>query len=53
LPEPERQLLRLEVISRIKPYSDEWRRDTVKEIRQLLSAALDLQLYGTAELNPD
>ena len=52
LPESERQLLRLEVISRIKPYSDEWRKDTVKEIRQLLSDALELPLFRTVEPNP-
>ncbi|HEY7338894.1 MAG TPA: thioredoxin family protein [Bryobacteraceae bacterium] len=42
LPEPERQTLLREVISIIKPHSDQWRRDTVKEIRQLLSEALNL-----------
>jgi hypothetical protein len=42
LPEPERQILLREIISLIKPYSDQWRKDAVKEIRQLLSAALGL-----------
>jgi Thioredoxin len=40
LVDPERQLFLQEVISRIEPYADEWRRDAVKEIRQLLTAAL-------------
>lgn len=35
------ELLR-ELISRIRPYSDSWRKDAIKEIRQLLSAALHL-----------
>jgi len=42
LPELERQILRRELISIIKPYSDQWRRDTVKEIRRLLSEGLGL-----------
>jgi hypothetical protein len=40
LPDAERQMFRHEVISRIRPYSDQWRKDAVKEMRQLLSAAL-------------
>ena len=40
LPDPEQQTFRHEVISRIRPYSDQWRKDAVKEMRQLLSAAL-------------
>ena len=42
LPDLERQILLRELISIIKPYSDQWRRDTVKEIRQLLSEGLGL-----------
>ena len=42
LEDPQRQLYLEEVIARIQPYSDQWRRDAVKEIRQLLSMALDL-----------
>jgi len=42
LPELERQILLRELISIIKPYSDQWRRDTVKEIRRLLSEGLGL-----------
>lgn len=42
LPEPERQTFLRELISTIRPYSDQWRKDSVKEVRQLLSEALDL-----------
>ena len=42
LQDPQRQLYLEEVIARIQPYSDQWRRDAVQEIRQLLSMALDL-----------
>lgn len=42
LQDPQRQAFLEEVITRIQPYSDQWRRDAVKEIRQLLSAALPL-----------
>ncbi len=40
LPDPERQAFLQEVISTIEPYTDQWRKDAVKEMRQLLSAAL-------------
>jgi hypothetical protein len=43
LQDPERQLFLKEVIPAIEPRSDDWRKDAVKEIRQLLSAALKLQ----------
>ena len=42
LPDSERQVFLQEVISRIEPYADQWRRDAVKEIRQLLATALHL-----------
>jgi hypothetical protein len=42
LPDPERQVFLLEVISRIEPHADQWRRDAVKEIQQLLATALHL-----------
>jgi hypothetical protein len=42
LQDPERQLFLKEVIAAIEPQGDVWRRDAVKEIRQLLSAALSL-----------
>jgi len=42
LQDPQRQQFLEEVIARIQPYSDQWRRDAIKEIRQLLSLALEL-----------
>jgi hypothetical protein len=39
---PQKQAFLQEVISRIEPFTDEWRKDAVKEIRQLLSEALKL-----------
>jgi hypothetical protein len=38
----EKQAFLIEVISRIEPFSDQWRRDAVKEIRQLLAVALQI-----------
>jgi Thioredoxin len=42
LQDPQRRQFLEEVIARIQPYSDQWRRDAVKEIRELLSKALEL-----------
>jgi hypothetical protein len=42
LADPARQEFLLDVISRIEPHADQWRRDVVKEIRQLLASALHL-----------
>ena len=42
LPDPERQEFLREVIARIQPYSDQWRADAIKEMRRLLSKALNL-----------
>ena len=42
LPNPQGQVFLQEVISRIEPHTQQWRRDAVKEIRQLLAAALRL-----------
>jgi hypothetical protein len=42
LQDPLRQEFLQEVIARIEPYSEEWRKDAVKEIRQLLAAALHI-----------
>jgi hypothetical protein len=42
LPDSERQVFFQEVISRIESHAEQWRRDAVKEIRQLLAAALRL-----------
>ena len=46
LPDAQRQSFLQEVIAIIAPYSDQWRRDAVKEIRELLSAALQLPNRG-------
>ncbi len=46
LQDPERQALLNELILRIAPFSDQWRREAVKEIRQLLSSAVDLPDAG-------
>jgi hypothetical protein len=40
--DPARQEFLLDVIARIEPLADQWRRDAVKEIRQSLAAALHL-----------
>jgi glutaredoxin len=42
LQDPERQQFLQEVIARILPFTDQWRRDAVKEIHQLLREALHL-----------
>ena len=42
LQDPERQTFLQEVISRIEPQADQWRKDAVKEMRQLLATALHL-----------
>ncbi len=39
LQDPERQLYLQEVISSIEPHADQWRRDVVREIRQLLGGS--------------
>jgi hypothetical protein len=41
-PEDRRQELLREVIAKIQPRTDDWRKETIKEMRQLLSAALHL-----------
>ena len=41
-PEDRRQELLRGVVAKIQPRSDDWRREAIKEIRQLLSAALHL-----------
>ncbi len=43
LKDPERQTFLLDVIARIQPHSDQWRRDAIREMRQMLAAALNLQ----------
>jgi hypothetical protein len=42
LPDAERQALLKEVIPRVLPVADQWRRDAVKEMRQLLAKALSI-----------
>ncbi len=42
LVDPDRQRFLLEVIAQIEPFADQWRRDAVKEIRQLLADALQI-----------
>lgn len=42
VPDDVRQTFLAEVISRIVPHSDQWRRDAIKEMRQLLSKALNI-----------
>jgi len=42
LPEADRQAFLKELIPRIQPHSNQWRRDAIKEMRQLLSSALSV-----------
>ena len=42
LADADRQVFLREVIARIRPHSDQWRRDAIKEIRELLAAALKI-----------
>lgn len=42
LVDPQGQPFLLEVIERIDPFADQWRRDAVKEIRQLLAGVLHI-----------
>jgi hypothetical protein len=46
LPDPDRQSFLKEIIAEVEPLSDAWRKDAVKEIRQLLSAALKVSDAG-------
>jgi hypothetical protein len=46
LPDSERQVFLREVIAKIRPYIDRWRKDAIKEIRELLSAALKIPNAG-------
>ena len=41
-PEDKRQEFLREVIAKLQPRSDDWRKEAIKEMRQLLSAALHL-----------
>jgi hypothetical protein len=42
LPDADRQALLKEVIARVHPFGDQWRRDTIKEIRELLAKTLSI-----------
>ena len=46
LPDSERQVFLRELIAKIRPYTDEWRKDAIQEIRELLSAALKIPNAG-------
>jgi hypothetical protein len=46
LPDADRQVFLREVIARIRPHSDQWRKDAIKEIRELLSTALKISNAG-------
>lgn len=46
LPDAERQVLLRELIKKIQPLSDQWRKDAIREIRELLSAALKIPNAG-------
>ena len=42
LPEPGRGLFIREIVDRIRPRYPDWQRDAIREMRQLLSSALNL-----------
>ena len=42
LPEADRQVFLKVLIPRIQPHSNQWRKDAIREMRQLLSSALNL-----------
>jgi hypothetical protein len=46
LPDTDRQALLQEVIARVRPVADQWRRDATQEIRQLLANALSIPNAG-------
>jgi hypothetical protein len=46
LPEADRQVLLRELIAKIQPHADQWRRDAIQEMRQLLADALHLANHG-------
>jgi hypothetical protein len=46
LPDQDRQALLKEVIAHVRPVADQWRRDAIKEIRQLLANALSIPDAG-------
>jgi len=46
LPDAQRQVFLREVIAKIRPHTDEWRKDAIKEIRELLATALKIPNAG-------
>jgi len=46
LPDAERQVFLREVVSRIQPHSNQWRKDAIQEIRELLATALKIPNAG-------
>jgi hypothetical protein len=46
LPDADRQVLLRELIAKIRPYTDQWRKDAIREIRALLSSALKIPNVG-------
>ena len=46
LPDAERQVFLRAVIAKIQPFSNQWRKDAIEEIRELLSSALKIQNAG-------
>jgi Thioredoxin len=46
LPDAERQAFLREVIARIQPHSDQWRKDAIRELRELLAATLKIPNAG-------
>jgi hypothetical protein len=42
LPDGERQVFLRELIAKVRPHTDQWRKDAIKEIRELLSTALNI-----------
>jgi hypothetical protein len=46
LPDAERQVFLREVIAKIRPHADQWRKDAIREIRELLSTALKIPNAG-------
>lgn len=46
LPDKERQALLQEVIAHVRPVADQWRRDAIQEIRQLLANPLSIPNAG-------
>jgi hypothetical protein len=46
LPDTDRQALLQEVIARVRPFVDEWRRDAIQELRQILANTLNIPNAG-------